>query len=112
MQCLARYKAPLTKGIKCVAFSSDGELVVASGLDDDHSIAIFAWRSSNNGKLDGAIASGKGPRSTLWSIGFNPGNSKVVATCTREVNFYSFDKGVLKCTQGSGWNKPPGAVLC
>jgi WD40 repeat protein len=48
----------------------------------------------------------------LWSIGFNPGNSKVVATCTREVNFYSFERGILKCTQGSGWGKAPGAVLC
>lgn len=44
MECLARYKAPLTKGIKSVAFSSDGELVVASGMDEDHSIAIFAWK--------------------------------------------------------------------
>ena len=97
MQCLARYKAPLTKGIKSVAFSNDGELVVASGMDDDHSIAIFAWKETKNGKHNGAIASGKGPRSTLWSIGFNPGNNKVVATCTREVNFYSFERGVLKC---------------
>ena len=36
----------------------------------------------------------------------------MVATCTREVNFYSFDQGVLKCSQGTGWSKPPGAVLC
>lgn len=44
MECLARYRAPLTKGIKSVAFSGNGELVVAAGLDDDHSIAIFAWK--------------------------------------------------------------------
>jgi WD40 repeat protein len=114
MQCLARYKAPLIKGIKCVAFSGDGEHVVASGMDDDHSIAIFAWKNSNKGKLSGAIASGKGPRSAVWSLGFSPDGKKVVATCTREVNFYTFENGILKCTQGSGYKKGslPGAVLC
>mgnify|MGYP000364867171 FL=1 len=41
MECMARYQSPLTKGIKCVAFSSDGDRVVASGMDDSHSLAIF-----------------------------------------------------------------------
>jgi len=50
MECLARYRSPLTKGIKCVAFSNDGELVVASGMDVDHSMAIFQWKATKNGK--------------------------------------------------------------
>jgi len=45
MECLARYKSPLTKGIKNVCFSNDGELVAASGMDDDHSLVVFKWKT-------------------------------------------------------------------
>ena len=50
MECLARYKSPLTKGIKNVAFSNDGELVAASGMDDDHSLVVFKWKTAKNSK--------------------------------------------------------------
>jgi WD40 repeat protein len=43
MECLARINAPLTKGIKTVAFSNDGKLLAATALDDDHNVAIFDW---------------------------------------------------------------------
>jgi WD40 repeat protein len=62
MKCLARYKSPLTKGIKNLAFSNDGELVVASSMDDDHTIAIFKWKTQEGQKVGGALASGSGPR--------------------------------------------------
>ena len=41
MECISRYRSPLVKGIKCVAFSIDGDMIVASGMDDDHSLAVF-----------------------------------------------------------------------
>ena len=112
MECLARYQAPLTIGIKSVAFSPDSELVVASGLDQDHSLAIYKWRSSKDGKLAGPIATGKGPRADIWSLGFSSDGIQIVATCTREVYFYTYDNGTIKGEAGSGWAKPPGAILC
>lgn len=102
----------MTIGIKSVAFSPDSELVVASGLDQDHSLAIYKWRSSTDGKLAGPIATGKGPRADIWSLGFSSDGNQIVATCTREVNFYSYDNGTIKGEAGSGWAKPPGAILC
>jgi WD40 repeat protein len=33
--------APLTKGIKHVAFSKDGKYLACSDMSDDHNIAIF-----------------------------------------------------------------------
>lgn len=110
MECLARYRTPLVKGIKCVAFSNDGEYVVASGMDDNHSLAIFQWRSSGSGKQGGVIATGPGPRAAIWSLGFNPDGTEIVATCTKEVNFYTFEKGILKGKRGSGGK--PGVVPC
>lgn len=112
MECLARYRSPLTKGIKCVAFSNDAELIVASGMDEDHSLVIFKWKASKNGKQTGPIATGKGPRAAIWSLGFSPDKTEVVATCTKAVNFYSFDKGVIKGRTGTGWQRTPGAVPC
>lgn len=35
--------APLTKGIKCIAFSRDNKYLVASALDTDHTIAVWDW---------------------------------------------------------------------
>jgi hypothetical protein len=52
----------LTKGIKNLAFSNDGELVVATSMDDDHTIAIFKWKTQEGQKVGGALASGSGPR--------------------------------------------------
>jgi len=95
-----------------VAFSNDGELVAASGMDDDHSLVIFKWRTGKSSKQPGPLASGKGPSVDIWSLGFSPDKSQLVATCTREVNFYTFDKGVIKGQKGTSWSKSPGAVPC
>jgi len=43
MECVARFNAPLKKGIKTVAFSHDGKLLAASALDDEHQVAVWKW---------------------------------------------------------------------
>ena len=35
-----------------------------------------------------------------------------MATCTKEVNFFTFAKGMIKSQRGQGWKQPPGAVTC
>ena len=121
MECLARYRSPLVKGIKCVAFSGDGDKVVASGMDDAHTLAVFRWRaapksSAANPKAEqekpGLLATGKGPRAPVWSLGFSTDGSQIVATCTRELSFYTYANGVLEGRRGSGWKQPPGAIPC
>lgn len=37
--------APLTKGIKTIAFSPDGKYLAASAMDDYHEIAVFDWQA-------------------------------------------------------------------
>jgi WD40 repeat protein len=135
MECLARYKSPLVKGIKHVAFSNDGALVAASGMDPNHSLVVFSWKTTQEGsdnidtttnytaKQEGPLASGQGPSTSIWSLGFSPDKSELIATCTRAVMFYTFENGVIKGTRGTGWKehvgkekgakyKPPGAVTC
>ena len=56
------------------------------------------------------IATGKGPRAAIWSLGFSPDDSEIVATCTKEVNFYTFAKGMIKGKRGTGGK--PGVVPC
>lgn len=102
---VVRFRRPLTNGIKHVAFSHDGELLVATGMDDDHSIAVYRWKEER------LIAAGKGPASNVWSIGFSADNSQVIATCSQEVNFYSFDDGVLYQHE-QGEIAGLGSVLC
>ena len=79
-----RIKTPLTNGIKHVAFSHKADLIVATGMDSDHSIMVY------NLKDDEIVAVGKGPSSHVWSIGFNTDDSLIIATCTGNVLMYSF----------------------
>ena len=48
-----------------MAFSHNGKYIAACGMDDDHTIAIFDWRNNK------CVASGKGPKSEVWSMSFN-----------------------------------------
>lgn len=98
LEVMARYNAPLTKGIKNIKFSPNGERIVASAMDDNHTIAVFDWfKDSQDGKFRKPIATGKGPQETIWSIGFNSKGDELVATTSKNVYFYSnFESGVIK----------------
>lgn len=72
MQVVVRIQGPLTKGIKCVAFSNDGKYLAASAFDDDHNIAIYEWNKKlKAGEVIKPLASGKGTRANILSLGFN-----------------------------------------
>ena len=72
MECVARIQGPLLKGIKNVAFSPDGKLLAASAMDDDHTIAIYEWQTKlKPGQTYKPIATGKGTRAVIMSLGFN-----------------------------------------
>lgn len=88
--------------------------MAASAFDDDHTIAIYDWQQQlKPGQTIKPIASGKGTRANILSLGFNPIGDTLVATAIKEVNFYTFEGGILKATKGIGWGtNPQEAVLC
>ena len=113
MECLARIQGPLLKGIKTIAFSSDGKMLAASAFDDDHSIAVYNWNAKlKPGETIKPIAHGKGTRANIFSLGFTPQNNQIVATCLKEVCFFSFDGGLIKAKKGTGFGNNAQAVLC
>jgi hypothetical protein len=44
MEVIVRLTGHLTKGIKQICFSNDGNMIAASGLDTSHMIAIYKWK--------------------------------------------------------------------
>jgi len=106
MECVARMlQGSLFKGIKSITFSPNGKLLAASAFDDDHTIAIYDWQAKlKPGEALKPIATGKGTKANILSLGFNSSNDMLVSTAVKEVNFYTFDKGIIKCKKGTGWN--------
>ena len=74
MECKVLITAPLTKGVKHMAFSPDGNYLVAAAMDDDQMVAVFEWARppAKPGKPVAPIAHGKSTRAKILSIGFNP----------------------------------------
>jgi len=104
MECVARMQGVLLKGIKNLAFSPNGKLLAASAFDDDHTIAIYDWSSKPKaGEALKPVASGKGTRANILSLGFNTTNDQLVATCVKEVNFFTFANGIVTGKKGTGW---------
>lgn len=70
MECVARINTPLVKGIKTLAFSHNGKFLAASDMSDDHNVAVWDWQKDTKGKPMAPLASGKGTRSKILSMGF------------------------------------------
>lgn len=102
MECVARINGPLEKGIKTLSFSNNGKLLAASAMDDDHCVAVYEWsKPTKDNKPITAVASGKGTRAKILSIGFTADDSAVVATAIKEVVFFSYQNGAIKGKKGS-----------
>jgi WD40 repeat protein len=95
----------MNKGIRHVAFSPDGKYIAASDMTDDHVCTIFELltKKDKNGKMLTQIATGNGGKANVMSIGFNAASDQVVATCVKEVLFYSWNAGKITSKKGSGW---------
>lgn len=73
MECVARIQGVLKKGVMQVAFSNDGKYLAASAMDDEHCVAVYEWAAKpKTGQALVPIASGKGTRANILSLGFNP----------------------------------------
>lgn len=118
MEMITSFNAPLTKGVAQLAFSPSGRFLAGGAMDDDHCVAIWDWEKNEDavkskGSKTSIIASGKGSRSSFHALLFTPSEDELVATCVKEVRFFTFDKGVLKGKTGTGWGKvKQQSVLC
>ena len=115
MECKVLITAPLTKGVKHIAFSADGKYIIASAMDDDQMAAVFEWEKppTKPGKPIAPLAHGKSTRAKILSLSFNPAGTAAVATCVKEVSFITWANGTLKTQKGTRWgNKGAESVLC
>ena len=60
-------------------------------------MAIYDWKvPPNKGKALAPIAHGKSTRAKILSLGFNTAGNAVIATCVKEVSFFTFAAGKIK----------------
>ena len=97
-----------------MAFSADGRYLAASAMDDDQMMAVYDWKvPPKKGKALAPIAHGKSTRAKILSLGFNAAGDQVIATCVKEVSFFSFANGAIKGQKGTGWGRTAAeSVLC
>jgi len=103
--------SPLLKGIKNLCFSSDGKLLAASSMDDEHNIAVYDLSVKSTTGAIAPIATGRGSRAILFSLCFsNPANT-LVSTGVREVNFHTITNGTITTKKGTGIAQTPTTIL-
>ena len=95
----------MKKGIRHVAFSPDSRLIAVSDMTEDHVCTIFELltKKDKNGKTLNIVATGSGGKANVMSLGFNADSDQVVATCVKDVLFYSWKDAKLSIKKGSGW---------
>jgi len=120
MESLVTFVGELQNSITHVCFSPDGKKIAAIANDPDHTIAIYNLEKFMNpnynrakAKTDGSIILGKGPKAEVLDLKFDPSGTSLIAACVKEVDFITFEGGIVKCVKGTGWGKnPPQAVTC
>ena len=91
MQEIACLHGTLTKGVQRLAFSDDGSLLAATGMDEEHTLAVYDVSSAKKGGTKfPLITSGKGSKANVLHILFSPDSKQVVLLCLKEVQFVSF----------------------
>ena len=72
---IMRTTTSLSHGIKHIAFSPDGRLLIASALDEKHSLVIYEWEKPEiDYKPICPLAVGPGPTESILSIGVDTAN--------------------------------------
>ena len=71
-------------------------------------MAIYAWTvppKKGKGQALTPIAHGKSTRAKILSLGFNAAGTQVIATCVKEVSFFTFAGGKIQGQKGTGWGR-------
>jgi len=124
MECLARISGLLTKAIAHLCFSSDGNYLAASAADDYHCIAIYDWdkytttaknvaSKAKKNNSNGLIATGQSTAADVLFLLFNPPGEQLIVASVNELNFVTFQGGVIKLQKGECSNgEDKQALLC
>jgi hypothetical protein len=83
-------------------------------MSDDHNIAIFDCQVKlKPGVAWAPVATGRGCRAVIMSLGWNATNDVVIATCVKAVVFFTFSHGKIVSKNGTGFGTTPAdTVLC
>lgn len=83
------------RGIATVAFSTDGEKIVSTGLEDQHWLTVWDWKK---GKV---IASTRGHGDKIFDTQFNPYDPTQVVTCgVKHIKFWTLCGNSLSGKKG------------
>jgi WD40 repeat protein len=99
-------KGVLQQGIANVCISHDGKKVAATSVDPDHCIAIY-----DTGSKVSLIGTTKLTPHHIFDLKFDLGDKTIVAAGLKEINFITFEGGVIKKVQGL-WEKNCGPQAC
>jgi hypothetical protein len=94
MQNLAVLAGLHKRGVSLLAFSNDGNLLATVGLDGDHCVAVYDWRTQ------ALVASGKGSKEKCMALAWAPDDRTLLLTGDKHVSFLSITGKTFKCKRG------------
>jgi WD40 repeat protein len=71
-----------SRGVNNVAFSREGNRLATVGLDDNHTVAVWKWKTSD------LIASAKGHGDKILSASWAPGDAYLVTCGVKHIKFW------------------------
>lgn len=108
LETLSILKGAHERGVAAVAFSGDGKRLATVGLDNDHSIVVWAWRKGEK------MATTRGHKDKIFMIQWNPfSQDKLVTVGVKHIKFWSQVGGGFTSKRGIfGKKGKPTTMLC
>eukprot|EP00163_Fabomonas_tropica_P034258 TRINITY_DN93_c0_g1_i1.p1 TRINITY_DN93_c0_g1~~TRINITY_DN93_c0_g1_i1.p1 ORF type:complete len:2052 (-),score=797.91 TRINITY_DN93_c0_g1_i1:729-6884(-) len=70
------------RGVNCVGFSNSGKRLATVGLDDDHTLVVWKWKSAD------VIATAKGHTDKILSVSWAPNDEYLVTCGVKHIKFW------------------------
>ncbi|PRP88610.1 echinoderm microtubule-associated protein-like 6 [Planoprotostelium fungivorum] len=96
------------RGICSLGFSNDGKYLVSVGLDDDHTIALWDWRTGRS------ITSQPTSKDRIFDIEPSPYSNLIVTAGVKHIKFWEYSGNTLQSVKGIS-NDPAvssATILC
>ena len=87
------FKYPVTKGVLALAISPDGSKAVATGMDDDHMVAVLDLKKGT------VIAKQKGGKKVILKAGWIS-DEEFVTVGIRHFKYWTLDGAKIKAKDG------------
>jgi microtubule-associated protein-like 6 len=74
-----------TVAVSSLSFSKDGKILVSVGMDNDHSVAVWKWKTGTK------LASAKGAQDMIFDVVFNPfKDTEFVTVGVKHIQFWTY----------------------